>query len=180
MSHICAIKPFAFHHIGFLPDHLLWRNQADDSLQYFRPRRGFEPLFIDLTQSIAGAKDNIDNAFRTADFRKPVRKSVPSFISSRLADSENCSDIGRSNHQIEIFRVSLQTGEVAKSLPAANEKIDPISGHQVHHVLIKTQPLACVLHLLKSAPSHNSALIKNEKNKMLLYNRIDVHSIVKY
>jgi predicted phosphohydrolase len=93
MSHICAIESFAFHHIGFLPDHLLGRNETDGYLQYFDARCRGKPLIIDLTQSITRSKDNIDQSFRTADFCQPMRKRIAGCLADAYGDihyTKNC------------------------------------------------------------------------------------------
>src|SRR6266403_411178 len=162
MSHICAIESFAFHHIGFLPDHILGRNETDGYLQYYDARCRGKPLIIDLTQSITRSKDDIDQSFRTADFCQPMRKRIAGVIAGYLADAYDGGDRGRSNHQIKVFCVSLQTGVMAKCVTATKEKFDPISGQPAHYVSIESQHGICTLHFFKSASSEVSAPIKEE------------------
>jgi hypothetical protein len=162
MSYVCAIESFPFHHISFLPDHLLGSNETDGCLQYFDAQCRGKPLVINLTQSITGSKDDIDKSFRTADFSQSVRKRIVGLIAGGLADVNDRGDRGRSNHQIKVFRVSLQTSIMAKRVTGTDEKFDPIAGQPAHYVLIEGQHGICTLRFFKSASGKVSALISRK------------------
>ena len=91
-----------------------------------------------------------------------MRKRIVGLIADCLADANDGSDRGRSNHQIKVFRISVQTGVMAKCVTATDEKFDPVAGQPAYYVLIEGQHGIWTLHFFKSASGKVNALINRK------------------
>jgi hypothetical protein len=80
MRDVGAVEPFAFHNVSLHPNHFFRRAKFYRHAQQFVVARAVEPGIIHFAQSVAGAKNQIQDISLIRRFGQPMRKRQFGFV----------------------------------------------------------------------------------------------------
>src|SRR5215470_15144834 len=110
MSDVGAVKSFSLHNKRLAPNYFLGRTKPYGQTEHCTGRRMSKPHGIDLTETVAGAKNNIDEFVSVIDFAEPVRKTELRRKASLVQKRKTPFQVLTVNKQVHIFEVPVHMG----------------------------------------------------------------------
>ena len=110
MRNIGAIESFALHDVRFHPENFFRCAKFHCQTEKVSIMRSIEPGIVDFTKSIPGTKNQINAIATTFGFGQPMWKYFFRLIAGASKCIESCTNMGGPEVQIEVFRLTRNTG----------------------------------------------------------------------
>jgi hypothetical protein len=151
VGYVRSVKSFPLHDVCLLPNQLFEWSYSDPHPKDVGFSSLLEPDVVDCCQSISGGKNDINARPSRPDFCQPMSEFKVRFVTGLSPDGQRGVNVGWAKQQIEIFRVTSDSGIMSHRISTSNQELEIVFDEELHHRFVSgVQPFG--FHCLKCAP----------------------------